>query len=465
MSSMVAREEERSTPWRQVSPAQPKKKAGKRRPRGPEPRCGHGVIVNHIAKRLICYGGHTDELRSDVWSFDLASSAWSEVHITSTESPLPRAFFATSAAPFTEDPPSSPGTGYLFGGSDGSVCSNDLWRLTVEDSSAMESASGESSLSGRWENLTPTSAVLPPARANHAMASSAYGLFIHGGEDENLLGDLWFYNLNTSHSTVDIHTDACSNESINAWSPVHIGEGTSPCPRSHHVFGRGEGTNVFMVFGGLTTQAHAAAVDLNEEESTEDMNEDAESLVPLNDLWILTPVDAHTNVHTHTGAHTHTWTWSMLLLDGIGPSPRSQTSACSITCKFTEGEAGDLFFLFGGHGLVELPQDEDEEEPNIITAYIDDLWVLDLKNERWLDESMLGFEGESPIEGRSGHSLSACCDTQLVLYGGFVGDGYDTKVYTADLSDLVERVQQVVVSDDSTCSEDNNDESDRDIES
>lgn len=43
----------------------------------------------------------------------------------------------------------------------------------------------------------------------------------------------------------------------------------------------------------------------------------------------------------------------------------------------------------------------------------------------------MGFPGESIVEGRNGHTLTWCGD-KLVLFGGFVGDGFDSGVHVAE---------------------------------
>ena len=149
--------------------------------------------------------------------------------------------------------------------------------------------------------------------------------------------------------------------------------------------------------------------------------------------------------------------WSLVMLNGVGPSPRSLAVLTPRPC------GGDLF-LFGGYGLVELPapcasvgvasdaEDDsgEEESADIIMAYIDDLWRLELaaggggdsgsgcsggsssssSNTRWVDEEEMGYAGCSIVEGRNGHTLTWCGDT-LVLFGGFVGDGFDAGLHIA----------------------------------
>ena len=123
--------------------------------------------------------------------------------------------------------------------------------------------------------------------------------------------------------------------------------------------------------------------------------------------------------------------WSLVLFDGVGPSPRSLAALSPRPC-------GRDLFLFGGYGLVELPvtRDANNDGGDIITAYIDDLWMLSLDggvapSPEWVDEEGMGFAGESIVEGRNGHTLTWCGD-KLVLFGGFVGDGFDASLHVAE---------------------------------
>lgn len=79
--------------------------------------------------------------------------------------------------------------------------------------------------------------------------------------------------------------------------------------------------------------------------------------------------------------------------------------------------------------------------------------MFDIQFQQWHDESALGYSDPSPIEGRAGHTLLAC-DDKLLLYGGFVGDGYDGAVYSANLAAIDAAIDALAQSD----SDDNTDE-------
>jgi hypothetical protein len=80
-------------------------------------------------------------------------------------------------------------------------------------------------------------------------------------------------------------------------------------------------------------------------------------------------------------------------------------------------------------------------------VYLDDLWALDITAKTWCDEISMGYSDESPLEGRSGHTLSVTASdrSKLILYGGFVADGYDGSVYNADIATLTAAVAEAVV--------------------
>lgn len=285
--------------------------------------------------------------------------------------------------------------------------------------------------------------------------------------------------------------------------------GPRPCARSSHCLVHatigGESpesteTSSFdgslVVFGGLGSDETAKI-------------EGEEECMPLNDLWVLSPASPATlskggeAAATPAAGHSSNQTlplWTLVLLDGVGPSPRSLSALaarrppsiavnsdddgdddnCSEsyghdTARDSNRRTAELF-IFGGYGLVELPSDKDgkrhddshgqdsDEDGEIIMAYIDDLWGLSLMLPRrggesvdgcsvnsnsktscassdcvgpasengWVDEEQMGYPGTSPVEGRNGHTLTWCGD-KLILFGGFVGDGFDAGVHVAEV--------------------------------
>lgn len=320
---------------------------------------------------------------------------------------------------------------------------------------------------------------------------------MHGGESSSgaQLADLWLFDPGTA-----------------SWIEANISPtGPRPCARSSHCLAFADSSvgsadcssattvGSLIVFGGLG--------DDGGDDIEESPDGDAEDSMPLNDLWVLSPASVAWlrcgggrggNVGALAGQQCPLPVWSLVMIDGVGPSPRSlaalvprpSRSSYSTNLEGSDGGGSDSgggddgvesmaeLFLFGGYGLVELPgpnsdegcEDRDSEEGGeIIVAYIDDLWGLSLPTEcgagggddddkgaasdhcnrgeeskeetlaargnssgiGWLDEEGMGYAGPSPVEGRNGHTLTWCGD-QLVLFGGFVGDGFDSGVHVAE---------------------------------
>lgn len=248
-----------------------------------------------------------------------------------------------------------------------------------------------------------------------------------------------------------------------------------------------------VLFGGLGSDSSVVVEGDIEKDS-----------MPLNDLWVLSPVSSSLlgsgagsgaeegGISRATDDSEALAAWSLVMLEGVGPSPRSLSALavrrlpphfyssdedeCDGNDRCDRGQESHgiaELFIFGGYGLVELPgstiagdcddvgQDSDEEG-DIIMAYIDDLWGLSLKVQEpteeaidanvdadsntfppsdyvvsadgigWVNEEGMGFTGPSPVEGRNGHTLT-CCGNRLVLFGGFVGDGFDQGVHVAEV--------------------------------
>lgn len=292
---------------------------------------------------------------------------------------------------------------------------------------------------------------------------------VHGGESASgdLLDDLWFFHPASASWKKD--GDTSTSQAAAA--------GPRPCPRSSHCLahaessgeGSADGSSSLVLFGGLgyTERDGGGVVEEEEEEDT----------MPLNDLWVWSPATtagtpaaaaAAAMSDDMGGAESIIWSgdggggggvWSLVVLDGVGPSPRSL--AAIVSAPRRHNGVADLF-LFGGYGLVELgrpvddgapeeQEEDDEEGGEIIMAYIDDLWRLTLGSGgagiasgtastggvapavplRWDNEAEMGFAGESIVEGRNGHTLTWCGE-KLVLFGGFVGDGFDAGVHVAE---------------------------------
>eukprot|EP00953_Heterococcus_sp_UTEX-ZZ885_P024899 13574-Heterococcus_DN1.PRE.2 len=420
----------------------------------PKARCGHCTIAD--GSRMIVLGGHTDELYADAWALDLRTNNWSELKQTAV-SPLPRAFCTAVAVPGNIIDTVN---GCLYGGSDGEAVLGDLWHFSADATTV------------HWTQL-PEHAVQPAARANHAMCSmgNTASFILHGGDSDGYLDDTWLY---------DSVADSWSQLQLTAGSP-------KPCARSQHAITYCSSSSTLVLFGGMTSASLAAAaaaagtngftadndsmqIDTAAVVIDTDTDTDDDSSAPLNDLWVCSKSQPDVDI----------WTWSLLLIDGIGPSPRCSFSmvaasnataiAAATAAASQQQQQHDIVILFGGHGLVELPalqsaQTGDEDDDTVITmAYLDDLWALDITAKTWCDESSMGYSDESPLEGRSGHTLSvtASDSSKLILHGGFVADGYDGSVYSADIATLTAAVAEAVaaINDDDSSSQSSHSEDD-----
>jgi Galactose oxidase, central domain len=330
-----------STCWQKLSVT------GERRKRNkpavlPKSRCGHCTIAD--GARMVVLGGHTDELYADAWALDLKSNKWSELK-QSALSPLPRAFCTAVAVPSNIIDTLN---GYLYGGSDGEAVLRDLWHFSVDATTV------------HWTQL-PEHTVQAAARAHHAMCSmgSTHSFILHGGDSDVYLDDTWLY---------DSAADTWSQLQLTAGSP-------KPGARSQHAITYCSSSSTLVLFGGMTSTSLAAAaaaagtsgstagadtandniIQIDAANTDTDTDIDDVSSAPLNDLWVCSK--AHSDVDI--------WTWSLLLIDGIGPSPRCSFSmvaasnatvtATAVSSSQQQQQQHDIVFLFGGHGLVELP--------------------------------------------------------------------------------------------------------------
>jgi Galactose oxidase, central domain len=304
----------------------------------PKARCGHCTIAD--GSRMIVLGGHTDELYADAWALDLKTNKWTELKQTAI-SPLPRAFCTAVAVPSNIVDTVN---GYLYGGSDGEAVLGDLWHFSVDATTV------------HWTQLPEHTTVHPVARANHAMCSmgNTASFVLHGGDSDGYLDDTWLY---------DSVADSWSQLQLTAGSP-------KPYARSQHAITYCSSSSALVLFGGMTSASLAAAaaaagtngltadddsMQIDTAADVIDTDTDDDSGAPLNDLWVCSKAQPDVDI----------WTWSLLLIDDIGPSPRcsfSMVAASTATAIPTTTAAAassqqqhDIVFLFGGHGLVELP--------------------------------------------------------------------------------------------------------------
>eukprot|EP00903_Cladosiphon_okamuranus_P015393 g14217.t1 len=421
----------------------------------PAGRCGHVAVSSRDGKSLIVIGGYNSGgILSDTWEFHLERREWDHINLAPGASPPERAYFRGCGGPplngADEQHPEEGEKGvfaYIFGGSDAEGnASDELWCMDVDNRT--------------WHAMPRDQGPRPSARSNHTMCRAGQFLAVHGGESASgsLLDDLWFFH----------PASASWREGGDQF--LSPSAGPRPCRRSSHCLAFAQTRSMegsagipgrLVLFGGL---GHADADGGGDRTDRQEVGEELETM-PLNDLWVFTP-SSGAGPHGQ-GPGSGGGGWSLVMLDGVGPSPRSLAAVVSPRRPCGGGSEDADLFLFGGYGLVEIPagggevvddgaeQEEEEEGVEIIMAYIDDLWRLnfgrgeggssslgaDTANERnaaldpeWADEADMGFPGESIVEGRNGHTLT-WCDDKLVLFGGFVGDGFDAGIHATSSPD------------------------------
>lgn len=147
--------------WSDASPTQ-----GER----PIKRCLLRTVIDPGRGRLLLFGGQTDgtPFLGDLWAFDLADRAWSELV---GEGPSPRNLY--SAVARVDQP-----TMLLFGGSTGSGESDELWALDMA--------------SDRWSLMVVEGPPSPRSGHDAVWLADLNAMLLFGGRDDNGdLNDLW----------------------------------------------------------------------------------------------------------------------------------------------------------------------------------------------------------------------------------------------------------------------------------
>ncbi len=159
---------------------------------GPQARARHAMVTDPTGGRALLFGGRTRAgasgdytLFSDVWSFDFAGRAWSQIATTGT-APPPRSNTAIALSDTKR-------TLYVFGGSS-SV--SGLAFTPLDDTWALDLTTHA------WHQVAATVSPRPKARLFHAVAiDDARGtLYAYSGGDANaftgpFLADLWALDL------------------------------------------------------------------------------------------------------------------------------------------------------------------------------------------------------------------------------------------------------------------------------
>ena len=266
----------------------------------PEGRAGH--LLTSSGSRLFVGGGYSENgPLSDFWQYD---KEWKCLNASSSSQCTPFPRMMCGGYQFGDEI-------YLFGGmqqlDDEVLIQNDLWKFDIR--------------SRQWVLLQQESPI--SERYNHAVtAISPTQMLVHGGECSGLLGDCWVYDIPSR-----------------SFSQVPTPPGHSPCPRSSH-------SCAFIhpyvvIFGGATNSSVCGEGPGEIEESAP---------VYLNDLWLL---------DVSVSADPSQWSWRKLLFEGLAPSPRDMASLVDIS-GLTERPYSLL--LFGGYGLAEIDEDQEDEE-------------------------------------------------------------------------------------------------------
>lgn len=282
----------------------------------PPPRRDHSLLSD--GRRLFLFGGRGQEVLGDLWSYDIASGAWTEV----SASPAPAARFGHNAAFHAAQ-----NRFLIFGGQAGGFF-NDVWAFDVA--------------SGAWSDISPSGAT-PTTRYGAASAfdpATARFLVSHGFTGEgSRFDDTWAF--------------AAAEET---WTKLPI-QGELPIRRCLMRAAWDTGAQRLLMFGGQTTGTPF-----------------------LGDLWAL------------EGNR-----WREITAEPV-PSPRNFYA-------LAYDDEGGRAILFGGNT---------EEGP------ANDLWFFDSASESWSQQQPEG-EGPSPRFGHDAVWLPA--SRSLLVFGG--NDGQD----------------------------------------
>ena len=180
----------------------------------PASRCLHALVYDPGTKKVVLYGGsRRGGCLGDVWTYDPATNAWTDVTPTGGK---PLARYGTRVV---YDP--DLGRVLLFGGSDGHLL-GDTWSYDP---------AGDA-----WTDLIPvdSTAVKPPARQFHTMAYDSEGkrTILFGGCGVTALGDAWAYE-----------------SSANSWTAL-VSQGAAPSARAYSSMAYAADAGVLIVFGG-----------------------------------------------------------------------------------------------------------------------------------------------------------------------------------------------------------------------
>ena len=201
-----------STAWKQLAPDSA----------GPSRRYGHSAIYETARDRMVISHGFTDAGRfDDTWAFDFKTNAWTNISPAQNR-PLRRCLHHAAYD-------AASGQMYLYGGCSsgfGPCPQADLWSFDLAKNS--------------WTELTPKPS--PAGRDHYGMAfdETRAKLVVFGGQGASTLNDTWEYD-----------------PKLRTWQPAMI-EGTPPAARSRHEAAFAIDQGAVLFFGGSTAAGLSA---------------------------------------------------------------------------------------------------------------------------------------------------------------------------------------------------------------
>lgn len=147
---------------------------------GPEARSVHAAAWDSDHSVFWIHGGSGASMNSDLWTFDVARGSWNDWNLSLPATALPSAREDHAAAwdPVREQL-------WIYGGYDGNDFQKDLWTFSRNTMS--------------WRRVTDSFVTGPTARSDHVAVwdDTFLALWVHGGMDSSLKGDLWRFDSRT----------------------------------------------------------------------------------------------------------------------------------------------------------------------------------------------------------------------------------------------------------------------------
>jgi Galactose oxidase, central domain/Kelch motif/Secretion system C-terminal sorting domain len=271
---------------------------------------------------------------NDLWEY--SSNQWTRVSANSTSSGVPSARYAAVGVADHQ------GNFWIFGGSKGSACYNDLWEYnptakTWSHMSGSTSANATTVYSG--------SSAGPGARCYAAAAVDGSGnIWLFGGQDQNGndYNDLWKYSTSSGQWTFVSGTKNTTNN-----TGVYSGGSTAPGARNGHCLWIDASQNIW-VFGGQGYDNNAN-----------------DGVVFLNDLWEYSSSKWSWKSGSESGDNKGVYGTRGTQSSSNVPGSRWGASGMQ--------DASGAFWVFGGTGYA----------TSTTLGDLNDLWSYDPANNQW----------------------------------------------------------------------------------